>query len=65
MTVDHDGKIRMDPSSPYAIARLVGLKDPYRVAFANDPDSDRHGTRPIRDEFPRQQDQRGPDPVLT
>ena len=43
MTVDHDGKIRMDPSSPYAMARLVGLKDQYRVAFANDPDSDRHG----------------------
>jgi phosphoglucomutase len=43
MTVDHDGKIRMDPSSPYAMARLVGLKDRYRVAFANDPDSDRHG----------------------
>src|SRR5262247_1724757 len=43
MTVDHDGKIRMDPSSPYAMARLVGLKDRYRLAFANDPDSDRHG----------------------
>jgi phosphoglucomutase len=43
MTVDHDGKIRMDCSSPYAMARLVGLKDQYRVAFANDPDSDRHG----------------------
>jgi phosphoglucomutase len=43
MTVDHDGKIRMDCSSPYAMARLVGLKDRYRVAFANDPDSDRHG----------------------
>jgi phosphoglucomutase len=43
MTVDHDGKIRMDCSSPYAMARLVGLKDEYRVAFANDPDSDRHG----------------------
>ena len=43
MTVDHDGKIRMDPSSPYAMARLVGLKDQYQVAFANDPDSDRHG----------------------
>jgi phosphoglucomutase len=43
MTVDHDGKIRMDCSSPYAMARLVGLKDDYRVAFANDPDSDRHG----------------------
>jgi phosphoglucomutase len=43
MTVDHDGKIRMDCSSPYAMARLVALKDKYRVAFANDPDSDRHG----------------------
>src|SRR6516225_4777802 len=43
MTLDHDGKIRMDPSSPYAMARLVGLKDQYQVAFANDPDSDRHG----------------------
>ena len=43
MTVDHDGKIRMDCSSPYAMARLVGLKDKYRLAFANDPDSDRHG----------------------
>jgi phosphoglucomutase len=43
MTVDHDGVIRMDCSSPYAMARLVKLKDEYRVAFANDPDSDRHG----------------------
>jgi phosphoglucomutase len=43
MTVDHDGVIRMDCSSPYAMARLVGLKDKYRVAFANDPDADRHG----------------------
>src|SRR6266576_3620127 len=43
MTVDRDGKIRMDCSSPYAMARLVGLKDKYDVAFANDPDSDRHG----------------------
>jgi phosphoglucomutase len=43
MTVDHDGAIRMDCSSPYAMARLVDLKDRYRVAFANDPDSDRHG----------------------
>jgi phosphoglucomutase len=43
MTVDHDGKIRMDCSSAYAMARLVALKDQYRVAFANDPDSDRHG----------------------
>jgi phosphoglucomutase len=43
MTVDHDGVIRMDCSSPYAMAGLVRLKDQYRVAFANDPDSDRHG----------------------
>jgi phosphoglucomutase len=43
MTLDYDGRIRMDCSSPYAMARLVGLKDRYRVAFANDPDSDRHG----------------------
>ena len=43
MTVDHDGKIRMDPSSPYAMARLIGLKDHFDVAFANDPDADRHG----------------------
>ena len=43
MTVDHDGKIRMDCSSPYAMARLVSLKDKFRLAFANDPDSDRHG----------------------
>jgi phosphoglucomutase len=43
MTVDHDGKIRMDCSSPYAMARLVSLKDKFQLAFANDPDSDRHG----------------------
>jgi phosphoglucomutase len=43
MTVDHDGKIRMDCSSPFAMARLVALKDGYRLAFGNDPDSDRHG----------------------
>jgi phosphoglucomutase len=43
MTLDHDGRIRMDCSSPYAMARLVGLKGLYQVAFANDPDSDRHG----------------------
>ena len=43
MTVDHDGKIRMDCSSPYAMARLVGLRERYRLAFANDPDADRHG----------------------
>jgi phosphoglucomutase len=43
MTVDHDGKIRMDCSSPYAMARLVGLKDQYQLAFGNDTDADRHG----------------------
>ncbi len=43
MTVDHDGKIRMDCSSPYAMASLVALKDRFSVAFGNDPDSDRHG----------------------
>lgn len=43
MTVDHDGEIRMDCSSPYAMARLVDLKDQYRLAFGNDPDADRHG----------------------
>jgi phosphoglucomutase len=43
MTLDHDGKIRMDCSSPYAMARLVGLKDQYQVAFGNDTDADRHG----------------------
>lgn len=43
MTVDHDGKVRMDCSSPYAMASLLKLKDQYRVAFACDPDSDRHG----------------------
>jgi len=43
MCVDHDGKIRMDCSSPYAMAGLVELKDRFQVAFANDPDSDRHG----------------------
>jgi len=43
MTVDHDGQIRMDCSSPYAMARLVGLKNRYQVAFANDTDCDRHG----------------------
>jgi len=43
MTLDHDGKIRMDCSSPYAMARLVELKNRYRVAFGNDPDADRHG----------------------
>ncbi|MFA7521498.1 MAG: phosphoglucomutase (alpha-D-glucose-1,6-bisphosphate-dependent) [Halothiobacillaceae bacterium] len=43
MTVDHDGKIRMDPSSRFAMARLIGLKDQYDVAFACDTDHDRHG----------------------
>jgi len=43
MTLDHDGKIRMDCSSPYAMAKLVGLKDQYDLAFGNDTDSDRHG----------------------
>jgi len=43
MTVDKDGKIRMDCSSPCAMASLIGLKDRYDVAFGNDPDSDRHG----------------------
>lgn len=43
MTVDHDGKIRMDCSSPYAMAGLVGLKDKFDIAWGNDPDADRHG----------------------
>jgi phosphoglucomutase len=43
MTVDHDGKIRMDCSSPYAMAGLVRLSDKFDVAFGNDPDADRHG----------------------
>jgi phosphoglucomutase len=43
MTLDWDGRIRMDPSSPYAMARLVALKDRFDVAFANDTDADRHG----------------------
>jgi phosphoglucomutase len=43
MCVDGDGKVRMDPSSPYAMAHLVALKDRYDLAFANDADSDRHG----------------------
>src|SRR5829696_6902650 len=43
MSVDHDGKIRMDCSSPYAMASLVKLKDQFQVAFGNDPDADRHG----------------------
>jgi phosphoglucomutase len=43
MTVDHDGKVRMDCSSPYAMASLVALKDDFDIAFGNDPDYDRHG----------------------
>jgi phosphoglucomutase len=43
MTVDWDGKIRMDPSSPYAMQRLIGLKDKFALAFASDTDHDRHG----------------------
>ena len=43
MTVDKDGKIRMDCSSPYAMAGLIGLKDKFDIAFGNDPDYDRHG----------------------
>jgi len=43
MTVDWDGKIRMDPSSPYAMQRLIALKDKFDIAFASDTDHDRHG----------------------
>lgn len=43
MSCDHDGKIRMDCSSPYAMASLIQLADKYDIAFANDPDFDRHG----------------------
>lgn len=43
MTVDKDGKIRMDCSSPYAMASLIGLKDQFDIAVGNDPDADRHG----------------------
>jgi phosphoglucomutase len=43
MTADWDGKIRMDPSSPYAMQRLIGLKDRFEIAFACDTDHDRHG----------------------
>jgi phosphoglucomutase len=43
MTVDWDGKIRMDPSSPYAMQRLISLKDKFDIAFASDTDHDRHG----------------------
>ncbi|MBB1093218.1 alpha-D-glucose phosphate-specific phosphoglucomutase [Rhodopseudomonas palustris] len=43
MTADWDGKVRMDCSSPYAMARLIGMRDDFDVAFANDTDADRHG----------------------
>jgi phosphoglucomutase len=43
MSVDHDGKIRMDCSSPFAMAKLVQMRENYQVAFGNDPDADRHG----------------------
>jgi phosphoglucomutase len=43
MTLDHDGKIRMDCSSPYAMAGLIGMKDRFDIAFGNDADADRHG----------------------
>ncbi|WP_319408371.1 phosphoglucomutase (alpha-D-glucose-1,6-bisphosphate-dependent) [uncultured Desulfosarcina sp.] len=43
MTVDWDGRIRMDPSSPYAMQRLIGLRDRFEIAFACDTDHDRHG----------------------
>lgn len=43
MTLDHDGKIRMDCSSPYAMASLIAMKDDFDLAFGNDPDGDRHG----------------------
>ena len=43
MTLDWDGRIRMDPSSPYAMQRLIALKDRFDIAFACDTDHDRHG----------------------
>ncbi|MDJ0976572.1 MAG: phosphoglucomutase (alpha-D-glucose-1,6-bisphosphate-dependent) [Planctomycetota bacterium] len=43
MTLDHDGRVRMDCSSPYAMAGLIGMRDAYDVAIGNDPDADRHG----------------------
>lgn len=49
MTVDWDGQIRMDPSSPYAMARLIGMKDRFDLSFACDPDHDRHGIVTPRD----------------
>src|SRR6266550_4194748 len=48
MTVDWDGKIRMDCSSPYAMARLIGMRDKFDVAFANDTDADRNGAKTAR-----------------
>jgi phosphoglucomutase len=49
MTLDKDGKIRMDCSSPFAMAGLVAMKDRYDIAFGNDPDADRHGIVTPRD----------------
>ncbi|MGD8252540.1 MAG: phosphoglucomutase (alpha-D-glucose-1,6-bisphosphate-dependent) [Desulfobacterales bacterium] len=49
MTLDKDGKIRMDCSSPFAMAGLVAMKDRYDIAFGNDPDADRHGIVTTRD----------------
>lgn len=43
MSLDWDGQVRMDCSSPYAMARLIGLKDRFDIAFGNDPDADHHG----------------------
>ena len=43
MSLDWDGQIRMDCSSPYAMAKLIGLKERFDIAFGNDPDADRHG----------------------
>jgi phosphoglucomutase len=43
MTADWDGRIRMDCSSPYAMTRLIAMRDKFDVAFANDTDADRHG----------------------
>ena len=62
MTADWDGKIRMDCSSPYAMASLIGMRSKFDVAFANDTDADRHGIvtpigRPDEPEpFPRRRD---------
>lgn len=43
MSVDHDGKIRMDCSSPFCDPELIRLKDEFDIAFGNNPDADRHG----------------------